>query len=219
VAIGSSTAGQALIGSVIIAGGSGVTPLLTGVSATTWILKSNGATCLALAKQVAGTTPNIYVSNGGSFSTNSLSSVLAPTETPIDIAWSANKNLWLMAISVSDGQTRFMASLDGVTWVKLGSVQQNIAAIIASGSYWVAVNSIPAGLGAVNSQILISPDGVPPGGISWYMTQTFLFPVGGAQVGQLVASPTQLGLYVPQSSGFGLYRFSLEAALPDLPLT
>jgi hypothetical protein len=89
---------------------------------TTWIFKSNGVLAIAFPFGVPG-PPFIYTTtNGTSWTTTNAEGVfIGLGESASDIAWSASQQLWLMLVSISAGQWRFMTSPDGVNWTNVGS--------------------------------------------------------------------------------------------------
>jgi hypothetical protein len=213
VAVGSSTAADASLG---VLATSSVTPVVIGITATTWILVGDtgngylGGVGLAIPAQ-ASASPNIYkTTNGTSWSTTSLSSLLSSTDVPAGICIFPLTGLWYMAVQVSTTSFRIMSSSDGVTWNKIGATHTTgtITTISFSGNYLVATLYRSTLLSSNPTwQVIYSFDGV-----TWYGTNTYL-QQGALVTPRLSPSPTQLcvfGLNTPASGGTLNYRFSDE---------
>ncbi len=212
---GSTSSGQAYFSSVT---GNTFAPMviLSGV-VPKWILKSNGTTCLAIPS-VAG-NPSSYRTVDGTTVTSAIISAIGSTEIPIDVAWNANKQLWLLVTQVTGTPPKpqhFYTSPDGLAWTAISSLtyQLPISSIVASGSYWLALSENLTT--SSQAQLIFSPDGV-----RWYASQTFLSQTGLPTnvPTMLAASPTQVaatGMMISGllPSGACTYRFSLESGLP-----
>ncbi len=210
LASGSSTHGALSVFSSTT--GANLSNAFTLLNVPTWILKSNQTQLLAIPANSGN--PLVYSTADGLTWTTTALSVLGSTEVPLDVAWSSNKALWLLATSLH----KFYTSPDGVTWTLVGtltSLSAAITSVAASGSYWMAATYTASGTFPTN--LLFSPDGT-----SWYASQTFLFP-GQAGPPVLAGSPTQMAVItaVPTSvdNQTLLYRFSVEAGLPGVVLT
>jgi hypothetical protein len=208
VAWGSTLGGQAQV--VNLATGIG----LVAATASLWILKSNGAKCVALPKQ-ASATPYIYTSlDGVTFTTTSLASVVGARETPYDLAWNPSRGLWLMAVSVASNESRFLTSPDGIAWTAVGTTlgSGNVTALAASGNFWVGTLMAT---GASVARIIFSPDGV-----TWYGTNTYLNEGSSLFAPALAQSPTALCAYFPLGTVLATppYRFSHEGGFPDVAI-
>jgi hypothetical protein len=216
-AVGSTTSGAALLATVTLIGS--FTNIVPGITATTWILvgETNGgsptaAMALAIAAQALA-SPNIYTtSNGTSWTTTSLSSVLSSTDVPVGICYLTILRLWYMAVKASTTSFRIMSSPDGVTWYKIGGTHTTgtVTSISYSGNYLVAtLYRSTLFSGDPTWQMIYSLDG-----ITWYGTNTYLLQ-GALVTPRLSASPTQLcvfGLNTPAGGGTLNYRFSHEGS-------
>jgi hypothetical protein len=210
VAVGSTTAGSAAI---LEASGTGFITHVSGLSVTSWALRSNGSLCVALPTQTAGATPSIYTSaDGVTWTTTSLAAVLATTETPQDLAYSTALGVWLMVVGVTAGSFRTMVSADAQHWTSIGVTHTSglVSSVAASGAYWVGTIA-PAG--GTTWRVVFSPDG-----ITWYRANTAIVPGITNYPATLAVSATALALYSPITGNGATalpYRFSHEGDLPS----
>ena len=211
-AIGSSTGGAASFNTI----GASTTVPLTGVSGSTvstWILESNGSTAIAIPA-VSGNVQG-YSTVDGLTSSRITMAFIGATDVPVALAWSPSLQIWLLTVSEAGSATArsFWTSIDTVNWTFAGSLgnQDGVAAVTASGAYWVAT-TYNAGTGA--SHVLFSPDGG-----SWYGSQSFMFPAHLAPP-MMCSSPTQTVIAQVAAGGFQYQiRYSVEGGTPGVVLT
>ena len=209
--VGSSTSAFALLG--VLSGGSFVAHL-SGLTAQLWVIRSNGSLVVAAAQPA---NQNLYTSSDGvTWTTTALVGLIGAGSTIADVAWSTEKSLWLMVVTVASGHNTFYTSVDGVTWVATGAslATTSIVALAAIGKAWVALS--------VNNSNGVSTLAYSYDAATWYSALTQLHG-NTTDIPKLAASPMQVGalsaLPVATTAGDSVYRFSLAWGKPNAVLT
>lgn len=189
IAAGSSTPTDARLGSTQDAGSISFGGTYT---ATTWILKSNGAYGLAIPAQAAA-SPQVIKSNAdGSVWTPSAIGIAA-ADVPTDLAWNAVQGLWLLAVNVGGGAfnpTAFWTSPDGVNWTKVQTLSSinRVQAVGAVGPYFFCADS---DLSSTPKMRLFT---CRDNAVTWTQTAARVIGTATANTAALRSSPNQLAM-------------------------
>lgn len=221
VAVGATSGANAELGNANDAGGVNFT--LTGLTATKWLLASNGTYGLAIPKQ-AGASLNAYKSNAAGSTWTPGVIGLAATDVPIALTWSKIRSLWFLAVnSTGTGAVNTTwSSPDGVVWTNTGTTitghAGTFADMVAIGPHLIACDSDGAATPTI--RLYVSSDG----GLTWYPTSYRVIGSESTDTGRLIAAPggglvLQARKAQSGSTTNSAIRFSMAYGLGDQQLT
>jgi hypothetical protein len=185
--------------------------------ATDWSVKSNGSLLIALPTECAPTI--LYTTTDGiTFTSRSITSLVPAGATTVGVAWSPLTALWYLCVQVTSSEIKIYSSPDGITWTAVTSATgPDIEAAdfeVQSNGMMVTTIDTPVLSLTTAAQFFFSPDF----GVSWY-PNTFIAPalfpsnLASSAVGysraRLASSTTQ---FLATNSKYG--RFSNVAGLP-----
>ncbi len=207
-AIGSSSAAAA---SLVLCNTGSLTTGLSGLTAQTWSLRSNGSLAVAVAQPDNQT---VYTSVfGTSWVATNIQSLVGVGSNLIDTAWNPAKARFLLCVRAG-GHDVFYTSPDGVVWTATGASLESTTtvALACVGDTWVGLSA-----SGNNVQVIYSTDGV-----RWFSTGSWLYG-SGSNIPRLQSSPSQfgalLGELLTSTATTEPYRFSYKFGDPDSLLT